>query len=62
MMLSILKTIILSGELFLSVTTFSETIELVDGTIIFGYVNSLNGEVYLMNTPSLGQLRIEQRK
>ncbi|WP_163831891.1 hypothetical protein [Spartinivicinus ruber] len=57
-----LKTIILSAGLFISVTTFSETIELVDGTIIVGDVTSLNGGVYLINTSSLGQVRIEQSK
>ncbi len=61
-MFSMLKTIILSAGLFISVTTFSETIELVDGTIIVGDVTSLNGGVYLINTSSLGQVRIEQSK
>ncbi|MCX4027268.1 hypothetical protein H0A36_18310 [Endozoicomonas sp. SM1973] len=61
-MLSALKSITLTTGLLFCIATQAATIELVDGTRILGEIKSLNDGVYVIDTPSLGQMRIEQKK
>ncbi|WP_163831180.1 hypothetical protein [Spartinivicinus ruber] len=56
------KSIILATGLLLSTVSLADTIELTDGSRLSGEIKSLNDGIYVINTSSLGQVRIEQSK